>query len=594
MNLSSRMTFFLLALGMALVWMAYLPALDAKLFTLDDLAVLMAPHISSPLSFESLRTIFTPGASPDYYPIRDLSYVADFLFFGQDRVLFRVHSLLVFTEIALILFFILRHLGISRSSSVIATLLWAAHPVHVEMVIWINARKDLLALVYGGASIIAYLKARERASTGLYLLSGFLLSLSYLSKASLALLPLIAFLGSLLWKLDPKSIDRPSRLRHSAFLFFACALAVKFALFTRHYYSSVNDMSMDYSLGYRLQASAIAFSKMLLGWVSANENVVDVENWGAWVRLNQSYFTTGLVFWVGLMGFLVFSALKRNKMLLLYAGAFLLLYLPVSGIVFPHRNFYSVRYLEPCFLLVAVAITQFSSSKGNHPWIRNSLVSIQVACAVGFVYLLSATYSEAKIWSEPLRVIDKALSLNPGSMSLKILRYTELIRLTKDHPNEASYLVERNDLSEELRKRCLSALQDEKLECSGFWSALLGESTSAEVSSKEELLKLATDSLRASKATMPWALTSELGYRLSWGTADLALAADWHSHRQGVFTPHQRVLEWVAICWLKSPESARAQLAEYYRRVLMPAQMAERFVYGYVHAQYRPALQQCL
>jgi tetratricopeptide (TPR) repeat protein len=103
-------------------------------------------------------------------------------------------------------------------TSLVVSLLFGIHPLHVESVAWISERKDLLCTFFFLGSLIIYLAYLKTRGKRFYFLSLFLFLLSLLSKSMAVTLPLVLFLCDTL--LDRK-FDRKSLIEKIPFLAIA-------------------------------------------------------------------------------------------------------------------------------------------------------------------------------------------------------------------------------------------------------------------------------------------------------------------------------------------------------------------------------------
>jgi tetratricopeptide (TPR) repeat protein len=78
-----------------------------------------------------------------------------------DGVPFRVSHLIYATIGAALLIPLYRRLGIPTLLAVIGALVYAVHPIHTEVLAWLSARKDVMALIFVVLSLLAWLWARD-------------------------------------------------------------------------------------------------------------------------------------------------------------------------------------------------------------------------------------------------------------------------------------------------------------------------------------------------------------------------------------------------------------------------------------------------
>ena len=123
------------------------------------------------LSWEGIKRIFTYEKANTYQPIRMLSYAIDYKFWKLNPIGYRITNILFYIFTCIMIFLTLRHLSINLREQVssnshervaiFGSLLFAAHPVHVEAVTWLAARKEVLQGFFFFLAFYFYLKGRE-------------------------------------------------------------------------------------------------------------------------------------------------------------------------------------------------------------------------------------------------------------------------------------------------------------------------------------------------------------------------------------------------------------------------------------------------
>jgi len=191
-------TLTVLLLGMALVTLlAYSSALDAGYIWDDDDYVHQNPLLRQ---WGGLwRIWFSPTELPQYYPLVHTSFWLEFRLWGARPEGYHVVNVLLH---ALNAWLLLRVLGRLRvPGALLAALLFALHPVHVESVAWITERKNVLSLVFYLLAFLSYLRFDKQRSWKIYSLSLALFLFALWSKTVTASLP-AAILLVLWWKKD--------------------------------------------------------------------------------------------------------------------------------------------------------------------------------------------------------------------------------------------------------------------------------------------------------------------------------------------------------------------------------------------------------
>lgn len=163
----------------------------------DNIYILNNPHVTN----FSLSEIFTSIDEDNYHPLTTLSYAIEYKLHGYDASKFHLHNVVLHLINVILLFFLLKNLGINHWPSLIITLLFAIHPMRVESVTWISERKDLLYSLFFFLSLIFYCKYINNTNTKkFYYYSLFAFLLSLLSKSQAVILTPIVFLIDFLFK----------------------------------------------------------------------------------------------------------------------------------------------------------------------------------------------------------------------------------------------------------------------------------------------------------------------------------------------------------------------------------------------------------
>ena len=189
------------ALFMAvLVLGLHLNVLDNEATNWDDPAIFTRTSLHEP-SLENLAKILVPKKLSTYQPVRDLSYLVDFTLWGPEHesVVFgmHLHSIVLFALMVLACWLFLLTLfrvfvedeALVFTWATMASVLFAVHPVHVESVAWLFARKEPLMGIFTFLSLWAFIRART-GSRGFYGWSLGFMVLAILSKPVALMIPL--------------------------------------------------------------------------------------------------------------------------------------------------------------------------------------------------------------------------------------------------------------------------------------------------------------------------------------------------------------------------------------------------------------------
>ena len=187
----------------------FAPARDFGLVDYDDsLYVTEVPLVQRGLTEEGVRWAFTTFQAGNWHPLTWLSLMADTSVFGQDPKYLHRTNIALHVANALLLFAILGWATRAWTRSFFTAELFAIHPLHVESVVWVAERKDVLSAFFGLAAIGVYVAYARRPSFLRYGLLCASFALSLLAKPMWVTLPVLLLLldvwplGRLAWPIS--------------------------------------------------------------------------------------------------------------------------------------------------------------------------------------------------------------------------------------------------------------------------------------------------------------------------------------------------------------------------------------------------------
>jgi hypothetical protein len=440
-------TIGLLILVCVLFVLLYLPALPERFLLLDDNSYVNIPQYSS-MSLASIKTIFTPGYHIDYYPLRDLTYLLDIKVFGGSPMAFRIQNLFWALGSFVFLFLLFVELELSIYWSLFLSSFWLLSPYHAETFLWISARKDVLAIFFAISSCLFGVKFWKSSKVHQGILSIFFFLCCLLSKASFGLLPAALLF---VWTIkNYRDVLNHKYRKIILFLFTLTTLGLVSGFFQKWFYSNVTDTRLYAVNNAQFSSSAAAFAKMFVGILVPSVNILDIENWGEWPILNSVWVYPGIFLWTAFIFMGLFAFFKRKWNLLLFIGLFAAAYIPISGLMLPVRQYYSVRYFEPSFLILVLfgGIYSFrylrSKSKARLMIFGLSLLTWNICWS----------FKEATIWSDPVEITKKAVEQSPMSTSLHIFHLVELRHFVHvEKPTNETLSILRNE-GDFIAKKC--------------------------------------------------------------------------------------------------------------------------------------------
>jgi tetratricopeptide (TPR) repeat protein len=177
----------------------------------DDLYVTGNHHLQTGLTSEGFRWAITTRYGGYWHPLTWLSLMVDRTLFGDHPAGYHRMNMALHLANTLLLFLLLRRMTEALWPSAVVAVLFAVHPLQVEPVAWVAARKELLATLFFLLSLFSYLAYLPRRRPIRYLLVILCIALVSMSNPFWATLPFAFFLLDF-WPLNRFQSDSCRRL----------------------------------------------------------------------------------------------------------------------------------------------------------------------------------------------------------------------------------------------------------------------------------------------------------------------------------------------------------------------------------------------
>jgi hypothetical protein len=231
----------LVLIGITIAAGAYLQALNFPFISDDEVYITNNTKLLGLHPSGLWRLFREPYNSMEFLPFRDFSYWIDISLFGLDPAVFRIHNLFQYLACCLLIYAVtlslwrtFRPAEAASAPWIAATVsaLFAVNPAHVEAVVWISGRKDVLSGMFSMLALwLAVYARRESGLSPRYALATlFAVLAAMLSKATaVAVAPVIAILWLIFWRDIPASSrQRTLLLWPLSILLLAACIAVIF------------------------------------------------------------------------------------------------------------------------------------------------------------------------------------------------------------------------------------------------------------------------------------------------------------------------------------------------------------------------------
>ncbi|SHE73953.1 Cytochrome c-type biogenesis protein CcmH/NrfG [Mariniphaga anaerophila] len=130
----------------------------------------------------NIKGIFTEHVIGNYNPLSNLTFALEYQLVGDKPFLYHFNNLLLHVLCTLLVFLLMRKMGLSFLVSFLVALLFGIHPMRIESVVWVTERKDVLFGTFFLLSLLFYTTYLEKRRSLFYVLSLGAFTLSLLSK----------------------------------------------------------------------------------------------------------------------------------------------------------------------------------------------------------------------------------------------------------------------------------------------------------------------------------------------------------------------------------------------------------------------------
>jgi protein O-mannosyl-transferase len=164
-------------------------------FVYDDQAVVYGePHVAGGLSWDAVKWAFTSGPAGQRPPLATLSHMLDCTLFGLKPFGHHFTNLALHAATAIALFLVLWQMTTLLWPSAIVAALFAFHPLHVESVVWVSRRSDLVGGLFFVLALRAYGQYVRRQSAFWYVALLLAMALGLMANPALVALPVVLLL----------------------------------------------------------------------------------------------------------------------------------------------------------------------------------------------------------------------------------------------------------------------------------------------------------------------------------------------------------------------------------------------------------------
>ncbi len=411
-------------------------------FSADDPGyVLRNPLTLQGFTWSGIVTAFTTIQVSNYHPLTMISLMIDQSIFDSNAGGFHLTSLALHLSNTILLFVILRRTTSQIWPSAIVAALFAVHPLHVEPVVWISSRKDVLSGFFGLWTIWWYVRYVENQDKRYYLLAVASLALGLLSKQMLVTFPFLLCLLDY-WPLNRygERITAPNirRFTIEKWPLFLSAVVFSIAVYYAQSATEVVRGFDEVPFVDRAKNALVAYALYI------GQTLVPT-------RLQVIGYETpiGIPLWQPILAGLslaaatVFSLMRLRAMPFLAVGWFWFLgtLVPVIGFVSLSVNYRADRYtylpIIGLFIMAAWSIhwlaQRFEPARKPTYAIAGTLLIILPYAATGWI--------QTRHWSDNVRILRQTLAVDPDHVQSNFALANTYVERQQYEPAVEHYLA---------------------------------------------------------------------------------------------------------------------------------------------------------
>lgn len=160
----------------------------------DQLYVTSDCHIQNGISISGIAWAFTSSHAANWHPLTSLSLMIDYNVYGLNAGGYHFTNLFFHIANTLLLFFLFNKMTGTVYRSFVVAALFALHPMHVESVAWVSARKDVLSTFFWLLTMWTYVLYAKHPGTKRYIPVLIFFALGLMSKPMVVTLPFVLLL----------------------------------------------------------------------------------------------------------------------------------------------------------------------------------------------------------------------------------------------------------------------------------------------------------------------------------------------------------------------------------------------------------------
>jgi len=455
---SNKKCFFLIYLVLILADFAvFYQVYGFKFINFDDPAyVSNNSNIQSGITFQSVKWAFTTGSNGNWHPLTWLSHMFDWQLYRDNAGGHHITNLLFHIANTLLLFIVLVKMTNAQWPSAFVAALFALHPLHIESVVWIAERKDVLSTFFWLLAMWAYVRFAGRPKLINYLLVVAFFVLGLMSKPMLVTLPFV-FLLLDYWPLARfpliQAVDKTDKQKNKKNTYqqfqkhtFLYLVKEKIPFFIISVASCVITFFVQHNEQAVVTLTTFPVKYRILNAITSYASYMEKMFWPAGLaffypnpgpNISFAYVAiSALVLLVVTVLVLVFAAKHRYLVMgwFWYVGTLI----PVIGLVQVGSQAMADRYtyipLTGLFIIIAWGLTQLLSE------IPNRKILLGISSSIVLLILSVLTFIDVGYWKNTMTLCQRALKVTKENSLANLGMGKELFEQNRINESITYYL----------------------------------------------------------------------------------------------------------------------------------------------------------
>ena len=357
------------------------------------------------LNYKNIPHFLKTDVEGVYRPIREIFYIFSYSLYGQNPLWYHLNGLVLHIINSILIYFILINILKNFKISLMASLLFAAHPIHTEAITFITTNFDVLGITFYLASFFFYLKSfkdDKLKNKTFYLLSLFFALLAFFTFELTLTLVLIIILYEFVFNKNAlKKIKN-----YAPYLIIAV-----FYLIIRFFVIGIVGRLETDSGNYFFRLLTIF--KVLAKYIyllifpinlSTQHDIPIIKS------VTEPIFLFSLLFILFLF-VIVFIFFRKNKIILFSFIFFFYSLLPVSNII-PIQRLIAESYLYLPSLGFVLLISYLLYRLSNVKKMKVFVIAVFIIILLSYLFL---AIQRNKVWKDDLNLWQKTIETSPSS-----------------------------------------------------------------------------------------------------------------------------------------------------------------------------------